>query len=170
MSLSLPGPTANARRDRPSVPGLPRSCPQADPPTGNSPGRGLLDNKPRPPACRLQHWLNAENLRQSDSCPGCNSPMPLVPETLWSYRLNPLIHHCVNHNVLAVWHALQELSHRMGSFFYTPSSELHFAQPINGKPKRELDVLCVTDGELLLGEVKTGVLAEKYFEDFGAIA
>jgi hypothetical protein len=58
----------------------------------------------------------------------------------------------------------------MGSFFYTPSSELHFAQPINGKPKRELDVLCVTDGELLLGEVKTCALAEKYFEDFAAIA
>jgi hypothetical protein len=114
--------------------------------------------------------VNAENLRQSDSCPGCGSAMPLVPETLWSYRLNPLIHHCVNHNVLAVWHALQEVSHRMGSFFYTPSSELYFAQPINGKPKRELDVLCVTDGELLLGEVKTGALAEKYFEDFAAIA
>jgi len=124
----------------------------------------------RCPRCRLQHWVNAENLRQSDSCPGCGSAMPLVPETLWSYRLNPLIHHCVNHNVLAVWHALQEVSHRMGSFFYTPSSELYFAQPINGKPKRELDVLCVTDGELLLGEVKTGALAEKYFEDFAAIA
>jgi hypothetical protein len=124
----------------------------------------------RCPRCRLQHWVSAENLRQSDSCSGCGSPMPLVSETPWSYRLNPLIHHCINHDVFAVWHALQELSHRLGSVFFKSSSELHFAQLINGKPKKELDVLCVTDGELLLGEVKTGALAEKYFEEFGAIA
>ena len=123
----------------------------------------------RCPRCRLQHWLEAENLRQCGSCPGCGSPMPLIPESVWSYRLNPLIHHCVNHNVLAVWHALQQVSHRLGSFFFTPSSELRFAKPVNGKPKSEVDVLCVTDGELLLGEVKTGPLAESDFKEFAAI-
>jgi hypothetical protein len=124
----------------------------------------------RCPRCRLQHWMTAQHLRQSDSCSGCYSSMPLASETPWSYRLNPLIHHCINHDVLAVWHALQELAHRMGSFFYQPSSELSFAQPIDGKTKKELDVLCVTDGELMIGEVKTGALSKKYFEELAAIA
>jgi hypothetical protein len=95
--------------------------------------------------------------------------MPVIPETVWSYRLNPLIHHCVNQNVLSVWQSLQEVSHRLGSFFFAPSSELNFAQPVNGKFKKEIDVLCVTDGELLLGEVKTGPLAESDFKEFAAV-
>jgi hypothetical protein len=121
------------------------------------------------PRCRLQHWLHTENLQQSSPCPGCGAPMPVIPETVWSYRLNPLIHHCVNQNVLSVWQSLQEVSHRLGSFFFAPSSELNFAQSINGKFKKEIDVLCVTDGELLLGEVKTGPLAESDFKEFAAV-
>lgn len=123
----------------------------------------------RCPRCRLLHWFNTENLQQSDSCPGCGSQMHVIPETPWSYRLNPLVQHCVNHDVLAVWQALQEVSHRPGSFFFTTSSELQLAQPINGKQKKEIDVLCVTDGELLLGEVKTGPLAESDFKEFAAV-
>jgi ssDNA-binding Zn-finger/Zn-ribbon topoisomerase 1 len=121
------------------------------------------------PRCRMTHWIEAERLKQADKCPGCGSAMPLVAETPWSYTLNPLVHHCVNHRVFAVWQALSYLSPRFGSFFHTPSSELYFAQPINGDPKREVDVICVTDGELLLGEVKTGGLHEKDFLDFAAI-
>lgn len=122
------------------------------------------------PRCRMKPWIEVERLKQAGMCPGCGSAMPLVTETPWSYTLNPLVHHCVNHRMFAVWQALSYLSPRFGSFFYTPSSELHFTQPINDDSKREVDVLCVTDGELLLGEVKTGGLHEKDFLDFAAIS
>ena len=124
----------------------------------------------RCPRCRLQHWIKADALRQSDSCPGCGSTMLLAPETAWHYRLNPLVHRCVNSRALAVWQALAELAHRPSSFFYTPSAELTFVQPINGSQIRELDVLSVTNGELLIGEVKDGDVERGDFEKFAAIA
>ena len=40
---------------------------------------------------------------------------------------------------------------------------------INGAAKKEVDVLCVSDGKLLLGEVKEGTLHERDFLDFAAI-
>jgi hypothetical protein len=94
----------------------------------------------------------------------------VVPETSWSYDLNPLVRQCVNSRVLAVWQALAEVSRGLGSFFFTPSAELYFAQSINGAPKKEVDVLSVSGGKLLLGEVKEGTLHESDFLDFAAIA
>jgi hypothetical protein len=124
----------------------------------------------RCPRCRLKDWFRAEELRQAGECRGCGSPMPLAPETPWSYHLNPLVQHCVSHRDLAVWQALAGLADRPGSFFFTPSAELYFANPIDGKPKRELDVLCVTGGKLLLGEVKDRELRHADFKDFLKIA
>jgi hypothetical protein len=46
---------------------------------------------------------------------------------------------------------------------------LYFAHAINGAAKKEVDVLCVSDGKLLLGEVKEGTLHERDFLDFAAI-
>ena len=124
----------------------------------------------RCPRCRLLHWFKAAALQQSDSCPGCGSAMLLLPETAWTYQLNPLVRHCVNSRALAVWQALAELAHRPTSFFYAPSSELAFAQPINGGLIKELDVLSVTDGELLIGEVKDGDVEAADFDKFATIA
>jgi hypothetical protein len=120
--------------------------------------------------CRLQHWIKVDALRKSDLCPGCGSEMLLPPEAAWSYRLNPLVHHCVNSRALAVWQALAELAHRPDSFFYSPSAELVFARPINGHSIQELDVLSVTGGELLIGEVKDGDVERSDFEKLAAIA
>jgi hypothetical protein len=82
----------------------------------------------------------------------------VTPETSWSYDLNPLVRQCVNSRALAVWQALAEVARGLDSFFFTPSAELHFAHAINGAAKKEVDVLCVSDGKLLLGEVKEGTL------------
>ena len=96
--------------------------------------------------------------------------MSVIPETSWSYDLNPLVRYCVNSRALAVWQALAEVARHLGSFFFTPSAELYFAQAINGAAKKEVDVLCVSDGKLLLGEVKEGTLHEGDFLEFAAIA
>jgi hypothetical protein len=122
------------------------------------------------PRCHLQQWINADALRQFDSCPGCRSAMLLLPETAWSYQLNPLVHHCVNSRALAVWQSLAQLARWPTSFFYAPSSELLFAQPINGGSMKELDVLAVTGGQLLVGEVKDSDVEAGDFEKFAAIA
>jgi hypothetical protein len=96
--------------------------------------------------------------------------MALPAEAVWTYRLNSLVHHCVNSRALAVWQALAELADRLSSFFFAPSSEVYFRQPIDGRAKKELDVLCVTDGQLLIGEVKEGDLHAADFEEFAATA
>jgi len=120
------------------------------------------------PHCHLETWVRTDNLKQKFACPGCGFVFSLVPETPWSYRLNPLIHHCVNHGVLPVWQALEALSHGHNIFF-TPSSELLLSPAVNGKTKKEIDVLCVVEGQLVLGEVKTGPLVESDFTEFAAI-
>jgi hypothetical protein len=118
------------------------------------------------PRCRWEDWHDADELRQTGACRGCGSPVPLVPETQWGYRLNPLVQHCVRHHHLAEWQAVAGLTDGLGSFFFTPSSELFFANPIDGKPERELDALCVSEGKLLLGQVKDCELKREDFHDF----
>ena len=124
----------------------------------------------RCPRCRMRHWIGIDNLRYTGICPGCGSAMSVIPETSWKYDLNPLVRQCVNSRALAVWQALAEVARNLGSFFFTPSAELFFDQAINGATKKEVDVLCVSDGKLLLGEVKEGTLHERDFHDFAAIA
>jgi len=123
----------------------------------------------RCPRCRMRHWIGIDALRHAGTCPGCGSAMSVTPETSWSYDLNPLVRQCVNSRALAVWQALAEVARGLDSFFFTPSAELHFAHTINGAAKKEVDVLCVSDGKLLLGEVKEGTLHERDFLDFAAI-
>lgn len=122
------------------------------------------------PRCRLKTWMRIHELGQNNNCAGCSAPIALIPETPWSYRLNPLVRHCVNSRTLGVWLALSELAHGFGSFFYAPSSELVFPQPVSGGKIKELDILCVTNARLLIGEVKEGDLHETDFSDFAQIA
>jgi hypothetical protein len=124
----------------------------------------------RCPRCRMQLWVRADALRPSDSCAGCGSAVLLLPETKWHYRLNLLVRHCVNSRALAVWQALAGLAHWPNDFFYAPSSELEFLVPIGGGHFREIDVLAVTNGKLLLGEVKDGDVERSDFEKFVLIA
>jgi len=100
----------------------------------------------RCPRCRMRHWIGIDALRHAGMCPGCGSSMSVAPETSWSYDLNPLVRHCVNSRALAVWQALAEVARGLGSFFFTPSTKLYLAQAINGAAKKEVDVLCVSEG------------------------
>jgi hypothetical protein len=89
------------------------------------------------------------------------------PRNSMALRFKPINSLLCIQSCCAVWQSMEEAAGRHGSFFYTPSAELHFSQLVDGRIKQEIDILCITDGELLLGEIKEGDL---HASDFTKIA
>ena len=114
----------------------------------------------RCPHCGIRTWFHLDELRQFNECSGCGNPRPITAESEWSYRINSLVKRCVSAHVLAVLQALAMLAHgSMASFFYSPSLDLYL--PDSDKVWHELDIACVRDGSLTLGDVKTASLINR---------
>ena len=109
----------------------------------------------RCPHCGIRSWFHLDELSQFNECSGCGNPRPITAEAEWSYRLNSLVKRCVSAHVLAVLQALAVLAHdSMASFFYSPSLDLYL--PSSEDVWHEIDIACVSNGSLTLGEVKDG--------------
>ena len=91
-------------------------------------------------------------LDQRVECSGCGHAHALPPNPEWSYRLNTLVQRAVTSGTLAVLQALHEMSDQsIFSFFYSPSREV----VVDGQTEAlgELDLICLLNGDLVLGEV-----------------
>jgi len=110
--------------------------------------------------CGIESWFHIDEVRQFNECAGCGAPRPINVDSEWRYRLNSLAKRCVSARILAVLQALASIAHRSTAcFFYSPNLELY--RPESEKAWRELDVACVSDGKLIIGEVKDGAF-DKY--------
>jgi hypothetical protein len=117
------------------------------------------------PSCSGQQWYPAKTLDQRVECSGCGHAHSLPPNPEWSYRLNTLVQRAVTSGTLAVLQALREMSDQsMFSFFYSPSREV----VINGQTEAlgELDLICLLNGDLVLGEVKSGSPVKAEYQRF----
>ena len=123
----------------------------------------------RCPHCGIESWFHVDEVRQFNECAGCGKPRPLAVGAEWRYRLNSLAKRCVSARILAVLQALASIAHRSTTcFFYSPNLELH--RPQSDKAWRELDVACVSDGKLIIGEVKDGSFDQSEFNRFAEAA
>lgn len=105
--------------------------------------------------CGIRSWFHLDELSQFNKCSGCGNSRTITADAVWSYRLNSLVKRCVSGHVLAVLQAIAVLAHEsMASFFYSPSLDLYL--PGNDAVWHEIDIACVCDGSLILGEVKDG--------------
>jgi putative transposase len=121
------------------------------------------------PRCQLSNWYHVDELRQEIVCVGCGSKHALQTEEKWSYSLNSLAQTGVSQGVLGVLHALTDLASHAHTFFaFSPSLEL-FKNGAN-KPWHEVDVICVANGDYIIGEVKEGFVQKEAFDELAEVA
>jgi hypothetical protein len=121
------------------------------------------------PRCKLESWHHVDNLCQHITCAGCGSKYALTATELWSYALNSLAQMCVSQGAIAVLLALTALGSRARSFFaFSPSLDLFRSG--NTQVWHEVDILCIVDGEFVIGEVKSGSVGKKTFDELAEIA
>jgi len=123
----------------------------------------------RCPQCTLFSWYHVDELRQQVTCSGCGSKYALKATEAWRYALNTLAQMSVSQGVLAVLQALIAIeSHARWFFAFSPSLDL-FKRGEN-KVWRAVDVLCVVDGDVVIGEVKDGFVQKSDFDKLAEVA
>jgi hypothetical protein len=106
--------------------------------------------------CGSRFWREMGTLQQKVKCEGCNFMAPVPVESRWHYRLNSLIRNGIAlHGCVPVISALYKLRQRAReSFIYTHGVAL-YKNYDDKLPEAEIDLLCISDGKLVCGEVKS---------------
>jgi hypothetical protein len=123
--------------------------------------RGL---RPRCPLCGSAYWYRFQELREGMRCRGCLSEFHLPIEERWYYALNGLVRNAVvMHGLVPVVLTLGWLEDQAReSFLFSPPTKFHANRETN-EALAELDIICIVDGELVIGEVKAK--AEQFGRD-----
>ena len=110
--------------------------------------------RPYCPLCGSPNWFSIAEASQKLTCKGCSYDYDLRPEEDYYYRLNSRIQAaCAARGLIPVVLVLGELlNSAQTSFIYTVSHDLFKKR--NSKAQTDLDVLCIQDGKLIIGEVK----------------
>lgn len=126
--------------------------------------RGLLlpGFQPRCTNCGFSSWISSDELSRHVKCTGCDKQFSIAVQEKWFYRLNNILR-AKGYELEPLFLALNSLLRdSRDSFFYFPSAEFHLSY---NQPWREVDLICITDGKLILGEVKSSY-AEFARDDF----
>lgn len=118
---------------------------------------------PKCPHCGFRIWYSLDEATQRIQCSGCTEQYHLSADEPWHYRLNSLVSSAVGrHGTVPVLLVLAQLSSLMRtSFFFVPPMDLF--RPSATPPKYDhvgdLDIVCILDGQFIIGEVKTNANA-----------
>jgi hypothetical protein len=106
--------------------------------------------------CGSRFWREMGALQQKVRCDGCSATVAVPVESIWCYRLNSLIRNGIAlHGCVPVISALRHLRESAkDSFIYTHGIGL-FKDYGDRQPATEMDLLCISDGNLVCGEVKS---------------
>ena len=106
--------------------------------------------------CGTGYWREMGVIQQKLTCEGCGATIYSPIEPTWRYRLNSLVRNGIAlHGCVAVILALHDLrDHAHNAFIYTPGVVL-YRNPDDSEPEAEIDLLCISDGQLICGEVKS---------------
>jgi hypothetical protein len=119
--------------------------------------------------CSSQFWYHLTDINETINCKGCLEDFELPIEPKFSYKLNDLIKNNIfqtrtsRDGNLTVIRTLEYLYNQSNlSFEYIPQTNLYIAQNTN-KPHTDLDIICTSNGKLIIGEAKHTSTA--FFED-----
>jgi hypothetical protein len=106
--------------------------------------------------CGSRIWREISELEREFNCTGCGAIVRSPVEPTWYYRLNTLVRSAITeHGTVALIHALAEAREQARhSFIYSPGLEFYESFE-DTKPVAEIDAICLVDGYLWIGEVKT---------------
>jgi hypothetical protein len=107
--------------------------------------------------CGHDNWLSVGETSLENGCEVCNAKQQIgVKDLKWDFLLNPKIAEALyKHDILAeIWVLGQLLDGAKDCFYFVPQAEL-FRKYDDKKPAQEIDIVCVQDGQLIIGEAKT---------------
>lgn len=109
--------------------------------------------------CLHNNWLSVGALSSMTTCEVCGRNTGLPAQFEWSFALNDFFALSVReHGVLALLHTLSILLRDAdSSFVFSPPRELFekYPEDQNDQASCEIDLVCVIDGKLVFGEVKS---------------
>jgi hypothetical protein len=108
--------------------------------------------------CGSRNWRELSRLRQRFSCDGCGASVHSGVEARWYYRLNALMRSAIaEHGTVALVSGLARAREKARlAFLYSPGF-LFFERYEDQSPKVEVDAVCLVDGEVWVGEIKSNV-------------
>ena len=111
--------------------------------------------------CSHRNWASVGSLKNTIPCDVCRKDHALPVDLNLDFRLNEFFSMCLReHDTLTMIWALSELQgESKRSFIFAPQTALfrdYHARP-RSPPDRELDIFCIVDGALTLGEAKANV-------------
>lgn len=115
--------------------------------------------------CGSKLWYSLSELGELIKCKGCLQNITLSIESIIDYKLNDVVRNCLisnsgskndlhgNLTVLLFLVEMNSLSHT--SFYYMPQQNYY----VNGleNHRSDIDILCIKDGKLIIGEAKNSV-------------
>jgi hypothetical protein len=106
-------------------------------------------------SCSFNSWYPAEHVGQTFECARCFQAQVYESNPLWLYKLPEVIFQGFEDNMqvpLLTLGYLKHMSHH--SFEWVPDSNIYWIE--NGKElHRNVDILCICDGKLYVGEAKS---------------
>jgi hypothetical protein len=134
--------------------------------------RGLILQCER---CRLSSWYSLDQLTAEFRCNRCGLRQqftrvhwkhPLEPD--WYYKLAETVYQCFFHNSHVTIQTLYKLrAESKQAFHYAPELDL-VGFPANSKS--EIDLACVLDGQIVIGECKTEPLRPSHLKKYDDLA
>jgi rubrerythrin len=106
--------------------------------------------------CGSRIWRELGFIKQQFECPGCGADVRSPVEPRWSYRLNSLVSKAVSEQgTVALINALAEARQKArNSFIFSPGF-VFYADYDDKDPVSEVVAICLVDGKLWIGEVKS---------------
>lgn len=113
--------------------------------------------------CKDAAWFGLDEVAQIFKCKRCSSAQYITHENYWYdayepglyYKLDEIVYQFIQHNGYVATLALGHLRMRSeNSFLFTSDLELIKSGTNSTEERKELDILCIQDGVLTLGEAK----------------
>ena len=106
--------------------------------------------------CGSRNWRELSSLEQEFKCTGCGAPVHSEVEATWYYKLNALIRSAISeHGTVALISGLAKAREKARhSFVFSPGLSFYERRE-DQTPKMEIDAICLVDGEVWVGEVKS---------------
>lgn len=117
------------------------------------------------PKCSSEFWYPINDINETINCKGCLESFQLPIEPKFAYKINDLIKNNIfqsrtsrdgNLTVIRTLASIQSRSRL--SFEYSPQLNLYNSIE-SRKPCSETDIICISDGKLIIGEAKHNSLA-----------
>jgi hypothetical protein len=109
--------------------------------------------------CRSTDWFSVAELTNEFRCRRCNRAQVYRqfhalsrPEPVWYYKIDEMVFKGLANGMVVPLLTLYQFERRADSFLFSPDIEL--LDPNSRKQLFELDICCIPDGELTIGEAK----------------